>query len=156
MNALAAAPDEPAEHARFAAHLRELARAAGAREPAVVARVLGDPDRTMARSAVLRHLDRRAGDLLPGPGFADWSEAMTRAVGDDPFLTRRLLEWSLLRVVVRQGPWRPEDLLAASDWLQLRAAATSNAEVLRLLAERGRTRRIRRTAGLNPARSGDD
>ncbi|MEU0228450.1 hypothetical protein ABZ177_29450 [Streptomyces sp. NPDC006284] len=155
MNAPDTAPDEPAEHARFAAHLRELAQATGAREPAVVARVLGDPDRTMARSAVLRHLDRRAGDLLPGPGFAAWSEAMTRAVGDEPFLTRRLLEWSLLRVVVRQGPWRPDDLLGASDWLQLRAAATANAEVLRLLAERGRTKRIRRTAGLSRARPGD-
>ncbi|ANB04390.1 hypothetical protein SAM40697_0428 [Streptomyces ambofaciens] len=155
MNTPAPTRDEPAEHARFAAHLRDLARATGPEETAVVARVLGDPDRTMARSAVLRHLDRRATDLHPGPEFEAWADAMTGVVGGDPFLTRRLLEWSLIRVVVLERPWRPGDLLESSDWLQLKAAATSNAEVVQLLAERGRTKRIRRTARLNRAWPGD-
>ncbi|CAL9568486.1 hypothetical protein SUDANB176_04790 [Streptomyces sp. enrichment culture] len=42
--------------------------------------------------------------------------------------------------------WDREALLASSDWLQRKAAAASNADAVALLAEHGRTRRIRSTA----------
>lgn len=58
---------EPDEHIRFAAYLDELRRVSEADETGVVSRVLADPDQTMAQSAVLRHLDRRADDLRPRP-----------------------------------------------------------------------------------------
>lgn len=38
----------------------------------LVSRVLTDPDRTMAQSAVLRHLDRRAASLCLGPSYEGW------------------------------------------------------------------------------------
>ncbi|MFD8206879.1 hypothetical protein ACFV2S_10790 [Streptomyces sp. NPDC059695] len=57
------------EHARFAAYLEELRQAADSDEVDLVSGVLTDPDPTMARSAVLRHLDRRAAVLYPGPAY---------------------------------------------------------------------------------------
>jgi hypothetical protein len=137
---------EPDEHARFAAYLDQLQQIAEADEVDVISHVLNDPDQTMAQSAVVRHLDRRAADLHLDPAYAEWSEAMAQAVIGHPFLTRRLHEWSLFRVIALNLPWRPDDLLAASDWLQLKAAAESSTAVIEILAERGRTKRIRNTA----------
>jgi hypothetical protein len=45
-------------------------------------------------------------------------------------------------------PWDAENLLAASNWLQLRTAEESSVTTaLEVLAESGRTRRIRNIAG---------
>ncbi|MBM9507585.1 hypothetical protein [Actinacidiphila acididurans] len=141
-----AAPDEPAEHLRFAAWLRDLEQVADADEAALVGAVLRDPDRVMAESAVVRHLDRRAGDLHLGPAWEPWAESMARATTGRPFLARRLREWALLRAIALRRPWCSDALLAASDWLQRKAAATPNATALEILAEHGRTRRIRNAA----------
>lgn len=139
---------EPDEHVRFAAYLDELGRVTDADEPGLVRGVLADPDPTMARSAVLRHLDRRAAELHAGPAYEPWASVLTQAVVHDAFLTRRLREWSLLRAVTLRLPWQQDDLLASSDWLQLRTAADpgTSTEALELLADRGRTKRIRATA----------
>ncbi|MCQ9186065.1 hypothetical protein KMT30_44960, partial [Streptomyces sp. IBSBF 2953] len=51
---------EPPEHARFAAYLDALAQVPAAEEASLVRRVLSDEDATMARAAVVRHLDRTA------------------------------------------------------------------------------------------------
>ncbi|MER5833033.1 hypothetical protein ABT116_19780 [Streptomyces sp. NPDC002130] len=147
---------EPPEHARFAAYLAELEQVTDTDETELVAGVLADPDPVMAGAAVVRHLDRRAEDLHPEPVWEEWAEAMARVVGDRPFLVRRLREWTLFRAVVRGLPWDQDDLLASSDWLQLRTAAGSSTGALTVLAERGRTKRIRDTARasltrLNPA-----
>lgn len=141
-----AAPDEPAEHLRFAARWRELEQVAGADEAAPVGAVLRGPDRVMAESAVVRPLDRRAGDLHLGPAWEAWAESMARATAGRPFPARRLREWTLLRAIARSRPWHPDALLTASDWLRRTAAASSNAAALEILAEHGRTRRIRDAA----------
>jgi hypothetical protein len=138
--------DEPGEHLRFAAYLSELAQVADADEPVLVTKVLSDPDRAMAHSAVLRHLDRRASALYLGPAFEPWTEAMTRATVRHPLPARRLQEWSLFRAITLGQPWHPAALLESSDWLQRKVAGTPSTEALRLLAESGRTRRIRSTA----------
>ncbi|MET8788165.1 hypothetical protein [Streptomyces sp. NPDC004589] len=104
-----------------------------------------DPDQTMAQSAVLRHLDRRAAGLHPGPAYEEWAQAMTQATIDHPFLTQRLREWSLFRAVTPELPWPPDDLLASSNRLQLKTATTTNTEANRILAEAGRTKRLRNT-----------
>ncbi|SDP44010.1 hypothetical protein [Actinacidiphila guanduensis] len=59
----------PGEHVRFAAYLDELQQVSDADEVDLVSRVLTDPNRTMAQSALLRHLDRRAASLYPGPAY---------------------------------------------------------------------------------------
>ncbi|MFJ6946903.1 hypothetical protein ACISU4_20000 [Streptomyces wuyuanensis] len=141
----------PDEHVRFAAYLEKLRHVADPDEVDLVSRVLTDPDPTMARSAVLRHLDRRAAGLYPGPAYEEWAQAMTQATIDHPFLAQRLREWSLFRAITLELPWQPEHLLASSNWLQLKTAAGTNTEAIETLAEAGRTKRIRNTArtGLN-------
>lgn len=145
MNPHGTLPD-PDEHVRFAAHLDELRQVADVDEVDLVRRVLTDPDPTMAQSAVLRHLDRRAAGLCLDPAYEAWVGAMAQAVSGRPFLTRRLREWSLLRAVTLNLPWHPDDLLTSSNWLQLKAAAAANTEARQVLAEAGRTKRIRNTA----------
>lgn len=144
-------PHNPGEHLRFAAYLDELGHVADANELDLVSRVLTDPDETMAQSAVVRHLDRRAAGLYPHPAYEGWAQAMTQATIDHPFLAQRLREWSLFRAITLKVPWQADDLLASSNWLQLKTAAATNTEAIEILADAGRTRRIRHTAriGLN-------
>ncbi|MER5967758.1 hypothetical protein [Streptomyces sp. NPDC002057] len=136
----------PDEHVRFAAYLDELQQVADADEVDLVSRVLADPDQTMAQSAVLRHLDHRAAGLCLGPAYEGWAQTMTQATIDRPFLTQRLGTWSIFRAVTLKLPWQPDDLLASSNWLQLKTATGTNTEAVKLLAEAGRTNRIRNTA----------
>ncbi|MGQ4486029.1 hypothetical protein ACN6LM_002384 [Streptomyces sp. SAS_281] len=136
----------PDEHVRFAAYLAELQHVADADEVDLVDRVLTDPDQTMAQSAVLRHLDRRAADLYPGLAYEEWVRTMTQATSGHPFLAQRLREWSIFRAVTLKLPWQLDDLLASSNWLQLKTASGMNAEAIEVLADAGRTKRIRTTA----------
>src|SRR5690348_6130909 len=92
--------EEPAEHQRFARHLRDLETVGEADEADLVTLVLRDRDTAMADSAVGRHLDRRAAQLLTAPAFAAWADMMATAVAERGFLTRRLREWILLRSIV--------------------------------------------------------
>ncbi|WP_328494721.1 hypothetical protein OHS59_19715 [Streptomyces sp. NBC_00414] len=141
--------NEPAEHLRFRDYLSGLGQVSEADEEDLVSAVLTDSDRTMAQSAVLRHLDHRAADLHSGSAYESWAERMRRATARHPFLTRRLDEWSLLRAVTLGRPWHSEALLESSDWAQLKTSESSNTAALELLATRGRTKRIRNTARTN-------
>ncbi|WP_331721117.1 hypothetical protein [Streptomyces sp. NBC_00454] len=149
MNDDALQSEEPAEHLRFWAYLSALEQVTDADEPELIREVLADPDQMMAESAVLRHLDHRAGGLHRGPGYEPWAEMMTQATTGSPFLAQRLQEWSLYRVVALGQPWRPDALLGSSNRLQLMVATASNTDAVRLLAEQGRTKRIRNTAKTN-------
>ncbi|MFF1838435.1 hypothetical protein ACFVXE_30165 [Streptomyces sp. NPDC058231] len=136
----------PDEHVRFAAYLDKLEHVADPDEVDLVSSVLTDPDQTMAQSAVLRHLDRRAAGLYPGPAYEEWAQTMTQATIDHPFPAQRLREWSLFRAITLKLPWHPDDLLASSNWLQLKTADGTNTEAMEILAEAGHTKRIRNTA----------
>ncbi|MFB8440650.1 hypothetical protein ACFC7A_16560 [Streptomyces niveus] len=137
---------DPDEHVRFAAYRDMLQQVADADEADLVSRVLADPDQTMAQSAVLRHLDHRAADLCPGPAYEGWAQTMAQAMIGYPFLTQRLREWSIFRAVTLKLPWQPDDLLVSSNWLQLMTAGGTNTQAVEILAEAGRTKRIRNTA----------
>ena len=145
----------PDEHVRFAAYLDKLEHVADPDEVDLVSRVLTDRDQTMAQSAVLRHLDRRADNLYPGPAYDEWAQTMTQATIDRPFLTQRLREWSLFRAITLKLPWQPDDLLASSNWLQLKTAAGTSTVAVELLAEVGRTKRIRNTARIGLTHHGE-
>ncbi|MGW0660978.1 hypothetical protein [Streptodolium elevatio] len=135
------------EHVRFARYRQAFDEVAPADAATLVARVLTDPDKGMASSAVCEYLDRRAAELLADPGYPSWCLQMSRAVMVDEFCTRRLNEWTLLRAMTLDEPWDVESLLTASDWLQLHTAEQSLATPpLQVLAENGRTRRIRNIA----------
>lgn len=141
--------EEPAEHRRFAGYLQVLGAVAEGDEADLVAAVLRDQDMKMADSAVGRHLDCRAADLLTDPRFTAWAQTLTEVIADRDFLTLRLREWTLLRTIALDEPWTAEELTGATDWFQRMAATTQIAaspKALRLLAERGRTRRVRNAA----------
>ncbi|MCM9077664.1 MULTISPECIES: hypothetical protein [Streptomyces] len=142
--------DEPPEHWRYVRHLESLAATPGRgaeTEAQVVAAVLRDPDRVMAESAVVTHLDRRAVHLLADEEFPAWARAMAAALAGRDFPERRLREWSLLKAVTRGEPWSAEELTAASDWCQRTAARLlTSYEALTLLAADARTRRVRNAA----------
>ncbi|MEV7532468.1 hypothetical protein ACIQNV_22780 [Streptomyces hydrogenans] len=138
---------EPDEHARFARYRRDFDEATEEDAPALVARVLADPDRAVASSAVRAYLDRRATALLTTPGCPSWCAELTGRVAAGAFSARRLSEWTLLRAMTLGEPWGPAALLAATDRLQLRTAGTCpSARALTALAADGRTRRIRAAA----------
>ncbi|MEV7674652.1 hypothetical protein [Streptomyces sp. NPDC088752] len=142
--------EEPPEHRRFARYLEALEAVPEEAEAELVSAVLRDRDATMAGSAVVRHLDRRAAGLLAGPHFTEWARRLAGTVAAHDFPARRLREWSLLHALVRGEARPPEELLDASDWLQRTAASRRFATpptALALLAERGRTCRVRNEAG---------
>ncbi|GGR40543.1 hypothetical protein [Streptomyces aurantiogriseus] len=141
---------EPPEHARFAEYLRALGEVSPAEEADLIRHILTDPDRQMARSAVIRHLDRRAPAVHEaGEAWESWAEPLREVMGKDPFLVTRLQEWTLLHTLtLSDRPWAPAALASASDWLHRRLTETPDvpAPVLAFLAEHGRTRRIRTAA----------
>ncbi|MFE3632607.1 hypothetical protein [Streptomyces goshikiensis] len=141
-------PAEPPPYWRYTLHLASLAAAADeADEAERVAAVLRDPDRVMAESALVTHLDRRAARLLADERFQDWAHAVGAALEGRAFPVARLREWSLLKSVSQGEPWSAAELCAASDWCQRTAVALlTSYEALRLLADAGRTRRVRHAA----------
>ncbi|MFE9446570.1 hypothetical protein ACFYO2_48665 [Streptomyces sp. NPDC006602] len=149
MNGLNGADDRftEDEHQRFARYLRELAAVRDEDEADLVTRILCDSDTTMAQSAIVRHLDRRAALLLADEGFTAWARAMAEISAERELLTRRLREWTLLRSITVGEPWSSEEVTTGSDWFQRKAVeALSSPAVLTLLAEAGRTRRVRADA----------
>lgn len=108
-------------------------------------------------SAVVHHLDRRAEQLLTDARFPSWAGAMRPVTDGRDFLTWRLREWTLLQASALHEPWTAEELLTASDWLQrtaVDARISTSPAALTLLAERGRTRRVRNAAGRRRQRPG--
>ncbi|MFB7123385.1 hypothetical protein [Kitasatospora sp. NPDC056273] len=145
--AAGAAGFDPDEHVRFARYRRAFATVAPEEAAGLAARVLTDPERSMASGAVCEYLDRRAAELLTAPGFPAWHRELSGVVAADAFAARRLRDWALLRAVTLDEPWTEEQVLAAENRLQEHLAEESNARpVLGLLAERGRTRRTRNVA----------
>ncbi|MFE3288948.1 hypothetical protein ACFXJJ_38395, partial [Streptomyces sp. NPDC059233] len=87
-------------------------------------------------------------EQLTGPRFPAWATMMATVVGDRAFLAGRLREWTLLRAIALDEPWTDEQLLSASDWFQRTATIlhVTSPAALSLLAEHGRTRRVRNAA----------
>ncbi|MGA5817506.1 hypothetical protein ACPC54_06560 [Kitasatospora sp. NPDC094028] len=138
---------EPDEHARFARYRRAFGEVGDEDAAALVAEVLTDPETAMANGAVCEYLDRRAAELLTGPGFPAWWRRMSEAAATDAFSVRRLREWALIRAIAVAEPWEAEALLGGSNWLQLRVAQESPVPAaLAVLAEGGRSRRVRNIA----------
>lgn len=132
------------DHAALAAdeHLRfEWYRDAVPRdEIGFLRKVLADPDREMAISAVLARIDQRARSSVD---FHEWADQVGPAFAHVEFLRRRLAEWRLLIDAFAGRPVDSAAVLAASDWAQRKLAAVVDGELLLLLAEHGRTRRVR-------------
>lgn len=122
-------------------------------ERAFLEAVLRDPDKAMAVSAVAVRIGARA---TAAGDFSAWAEKVAPALAHNSFLRDRLAEWRLVREVFEGRPVNPEVVLSASDWAQRKLAAVVDGELLMLLAEHGRTRRVRAMTRIpRPARPRD-
>jgi hypothetical protein len=139
---------EPAGHIRFRDYVCALAQVSEADECTLIAEVLRDPDHTMADAAIIGHLDRRAAALGDDTAFTNWSRQLTGVLHGRVLPYRRLREWSLLKDIDSGRHWKIVDLVEASDWLQRRIAehTGSPGPALTVLADQGRTKRIRNMA----------
>ncbi|MEV7185962.1 hypothetical protein [Kitasatospora sp. NPDC093102] len=138
---------EPDEHVRFARYRQAFAEVSPEDAAGLTARILTDPESSMAGSAVCEYLDRRAAELLTDPGFPAWHRELAGVVAADAFSVRRLRDWALLRAMTLDEPWEEGQLLTAENWLQEHLAENSPTRaVVSLLAESGRTRRSRNIA----------
>ncbi|MFC8450829.1 hypothetical protein [Kitasatospora sp. NPDC057223] len=146
------------EHTRYDLYRRALRADAPEAEERILGIVLRDPDRGMAESALVDHVDRLAAGLDGSRPFAERVGPVREAAAGFGFLQRRISEWELLKQSAEHpGECAPE-ILHASHWLQRKLAAESpSAAVLQALAEDGRTRKIRNIArdrGRRPGPSG--
>ncbi|WP_436491931.1 hypothetical protein [Actinokineospora sp. HUAS TT18] len=115
--------------------------------------VLRDPDEAMAVAAVVSRIEEKA---RSAPDYCEWAESVAPAVARVDFVRERLAEWRLLRDVFAGKPVDPEAVLSASDWAQRKLATIVDGELLVLLAEHGRTRRVRALTRVpRPARPRD-
>ncbi|WP_147425060.1 hypothetical protein [Bailinhaonella thermotolerans] len=126
------------EHERWRIHRRaiEVPRARELLKEAVS----GEPDAAVASSVVLPILE-----LVPEEQHADWMERLESR--GRSYARRRSAEIGVLRRA-RRGDLAADEIAAGldgwSDWLQLRLTeGLPGADALALVAERGRTRRVR-------------
>ncbi len=147
------------EHLRTAAYRRVVAAvvASGSRERererVVVDVLLRDPHEWGAKTAVVALVDgvaRRAGGL---GGFRAWAEETRvaagrfRGEGHRAFVRRRIDDWVLWHAAREGRVPTAGELAEATDWMQrLLAGQSTSAPVLTLLAESGRTRKVRDVA----------
>jgi hypothetical protein len=135
------------EHVRHAIYLDALHNAPSEVERDVIAGVLYDPDLAMRESVLASHFDDVALRMGSVEEFEEWADRIGDLFADSPFLWSRLHEWKLLRRVEAGMGISERELMDSSDWLQRRLSDTSvRPAVLRLLAEHGRTKRVRATA----------
>jgi len=136
------------EHRRYALYSEALMAVAPDRERQLLASVVEDPDKAMRESVIVKHIDRLAARRVSLADFAGWYQPLrdlldaassARLRGDEWLIAKRLDEAG--------GNTANEDINAWSDWLQRKLSAeASSRAVLALLAESGRTRRIRSAA----------
>jgi hypothetical protein len=135
------------EHVRYAIYVNALRGASPSVERDVISAVLTDPDSAMRESALVSYLDDRVPRMRSPHEIGQWVARVGDLFTQSAFLASRLQEWELLKRV-EAGEEVPDlELLDSSDWFQRKLSdAPAPASVLRLLAERGRTRRVRAAA----------
>ncbi|MFD0152174.1 hypothetical protein ACWGQ4_32395 [Streptomyces sp. NPDC055721] len=136
-----AVPDMTDGHARW--ELYRAALASDTARPGLLAAVAAEADGALASAVV-----GEAMELVPRADREAWVQALAPSVR--AFNERRAHELGTLEDLrsrsTVQAP-APELVDSWSDWLQLRIAAeVSDPSVLQVLAESGRTKRIRRAA----------
>jgi hypothetical protein len=140
--------DDPADgHVRFH-RLSAAVREGRVDDDAVLlATLLAEPDRLMAESVLASLVDSRAEQAGSAASFAAWAEPVLDAVGADGFIARRVREWGLFKAVQSGASVDREALADATNWLQRKVLEEADsAAILGVLAEVGRTKRLRNLA----------
>ncbi|MGH8921446.1 MAG: hypothetical protein ACRD0H_24425, partial [Actinomycetes bacterium] len=120
---------------------------------AIVATILRDPRSLTAKTAVVALVDEIAGKATDPAAFRHWADEVLPAADlrdagvDHEFVSRRIRDWEFALSMQDGRVPSPAELAEVTDWMQRRIAGTSSAlPVLGLLAESGRTRKIRNIA----------
>lgn len=131
------------EHARLALYRAAIANSETERWLPVL---LADPDVTMTNAVLVEVIDRR-GASMSAVEFERWAAGLLTGSRARPFVQSRVGEW-LIYNRLGSDESAVSDLLKASDWLQRKVADESTSrEVLVALADGGRTKRVRSSAG---------
>lgn len=138
------------EHARSAAYRRVIA-AAVAPSPRDLAAVLArDPEPLTAKTALVNLVDHLATtdpSKFQQQAAEIAAETNQLAPQNREFVRQRLLDWNLWLATENGQTPSVASLSSASDWMQRRLADYSaSPQTLALLAEHGRTKKIRNTA----------
>ena len=138
--------DEADEHHRYQLYVDALLLARENVDDELLAIVLQEPDRLVSQSALLVSVDSAAARFTSAE-LRRWSEERSAAIWQHEFNRRRLSEWLLYKELLEGNVERREEILQSTDWLQRKVAADADrADVLEMLADRGRTRRVRSLA----------
>lgn len=135
------------EHERYQLYVEALSVVSPADERRLIETVLKDPDRAMKTAAVVNHIDRKASSLPTAAGLAEWASAILEPVAGYDFVVRRIEEWILFKRISENNVEELPALREATDWLQRKVADESTSQpALELLADAGRTKRVRNAA----------
>lgn len=145
------------EHVRTSAYHRVVAVVACSpsreRDRAIVATILRDPHEMGARTAVVALVDRIAMTASGPAEFRRWSAGLLPEIdrlmteGCRAFVHQRTHDW-LFRLSIRDGHTATSaELAQVTDWMQrVLAEKSMSPALLALLADSGRTRKIRNIA----------
>jgi hypothetical protein len=135
------------EHARYQLYVEALSVVSPERERELIAAILRDPDLAMKTAAVVHHVDAKAASLPTAEQVSAWAKTILDLVGDYAFAGRRIEEWILFKKVLEDDVSELPALRDATDWLQRKVVEESRSQpALELLAEAGRTKRVRNMA----------
>jgi hypothetical protein len=143
------------EHVRWALYRRVVAALAARKhrdDRKIVATIVRDPVDLVAKSAVVELVDAVAATTTDPAAFQAWAaefdpELDHLSEGQRAFVRQRVRDWTLCLTIETGHAPTAAELNGATSWLQrLLADHSTSREALSLLAETGRTRKIRNIA----------
>jgi hypothetical protein len=145
------------EHVRSAAYQRVIAVAAASTsrdgDRTLLETILRDPEPLTAKTAAVDLVDRIAQRTTDPAEFERWSTAIAPSLdllateGNRRFVHQRIRDWLLYLSIEAGHAPTPAELAAVTDWMQRTLAEGSRSlPTLTVLAEHGRTKKIRNVA----------
>ncbi|MDQ3786875.1 MAG: hypothetical protein M3422_06485 [Actinomycetota bacterium] len=138
------------EHVRWAVYRRVIASLTADSEHTAVAAILRDPADLVARSAVVELVDTRAMQATDPAAFQEWAAGLD--LGDlaavhQEFVRGRVHDWTVYLAVENGHTPTAAEIDGVTNRMQrLLAEHSTSQAVLAVLAETGRTRKIRNIA----------
>lgn len=134
------------EHVRFTLYVDALARVSSDTERELLLLIGEDPDVSMRDSAVITYVERKADQFAAADMFSSWLDELGETLGVFPVAHKRVSDLLLFKMI-EETREPPGASLRAGEWLQRKLSEESRSlDVLAVLAEAGRTKRIRHAA----------